>query len=484
MLSSRPGPRMRSHPRRPAGVPPAAAAAAVPIVPFDHAARFELTGTPGNVLQDVITVGVDGAFVALGISYGLEEDRGRPAPVFPATLGSTGLAPGDVTLGDLPASGLIEGFRLNPSFERLVFTPDDAAGTRSRGAPPERTLSNEALSRALLSGPDGTEAPVLLERLQRPSDFSFLLTIVDSGTGRELQDQPIHNLASLGRSDGERPFRVLAQPLTFGPRSTLRLQVIERSQAVSGTLFIVFYGYKILATGCADPRSAPRLPHGRVIPFDYVTTFRLTGRPGQVLEDEVNVNAEGGFVATDVGYGLEVEDPGVAILWDNADDITIPALKTAVLAMRAQLGDRSATVDLGLLPLRLFATSALQEGIRIKPDFLRIAFAAGGTLNAVLPVSLLDQVFERLNVPDAVSFRYAIFDSGRGIELQNQPIHNLAGLGAADGARPFKKLARPMVCVPRSTIRVRVEEHAGRGTLFIVFQGFKRLEGAGVGVRG
>jgi hypothetical protein len=33
-----------------------------------------------------------------------------------------------------------------------------------------------------------------------------------------------------------------------------------------------------------------------------------------------------------------------------------------------------------------------------------------------------------------------------------------------------------MVCVPRSTIRVRVEEHAGRGTLFIVFQGFKQLE--------
>ena len=104
-------------------------------------------------------------------------------------------------------------------------------------------------------------------------------------------------------------------------------------------------------------------------------------------------------------------------------------------------------------------------------------------MNAVLPVSLLDQVFERMNVPDAVSFRYSIFDSGRGIELQNQPIHNIAGLGVADGARPFKKLARPIVCVPRSTIRVRVEEHVGRGTLFIVFQGFKRLEAAGIGER-
>jgi hypothetical protein len=477
MLPPRPVSRVRPHPRRPTGVSPAAAA--VPVVPFDHAARFELTGTPGNVLQDVINVGVDGAFVAVGVGYGLEEERGRPASVRPAA-DAAGLAPGDLTLGDIPASALIEGFRLNPAFERLVFEPD-AAAARSRGALPERAFSDEPLAVALFTGADENDGSVLLERVQRAGDFSFLLSIVDSATGRELQDEPIHNLASLGRSDGERPFRVLARPLTFVPGATLRLQIVERSEDVRGTLFIVFYGYKILATGCADPWAAP-VPHGRVIPFDYVTTFRLAGRPGQVLEDEVHVSTEGAFVATDVGYGLEVEDPGIAILWENADDITIPGLKTAVLAMRAQLGNPSATVDLDMLPLRLFPTSALQEGIRVKPEFLRIAFAAGGALNAALPGALLDRVFERLNVAGAVSFRYAIFDSGRGIELQNQPIHNVAGLGAADGARPFKKLARPMVCVPRSTIRVRVEEHAGRGTLFIVFQGFKQLE-AGAGER-
>jgi hypothetical protein len=220
-----------------------------------------------------------------------------------------------------------------------------------------------------------------------------------------------------------------------------------------------------------------------VIPFDYVTTFRLSGRPGQVLEDEVSINTEGGFVATAVGYGLEVESPAVALEWGNADDITIPALKTAVIAMRNQLGTPSAPIDLNLLPLRLFPTSALQDGMRIKPDFLRIAFAAGGGLATGVPASVLDQIFERLNAPDTVSFRYSIFDSGRGIELQNQPIHNVAGLGAADGTRPFKALLRPMVCVPRSTIRVRVEEHTGRGTLFIAFQGFKLLEAARSGGR-
>ncbi len=61
--------------------------------------------------------------------------------------------------------------------------------------------------------------------------------------------------------------------------------------------------------------------------------------------------------------------------------------------------------------------------------------------------------------------------------MQNQPINNIAGLGIANGERPFKKLARPMLFLPRSTIRVTVDERFGRGNLFIVFQGYKRLGG-------
>ena len=68
--------------------------------------------------------------------------------------------------------------------------------------------------------------------------------------------------------------------------------------------------------------------------------------------------------------------------------------------------------------------------------------------------------------------------------MQNQPLHNIAGLGIADGDRPFKKLARSMIFQPRSTIRIRVEERFGRGTLFVVLQGYKFLSApAGAGVR-
>jgi hypothetical protein len=71
-------------------------------------------------------------------------------------------------------------------------------------------------------------------------------------------------------------------------------------------------------------------------------------------------------------------------------------------------------------------------------------------------------------------------DSGSGRELQNQPIHNIAGLGSADGDRPFRPFARPAYFAPRSTIRIEVEE-VSEGSLFrdaqlfIVLQGYKRL---------
>jgi hypothetical protein len=138
-------------------------------------------------------------------------------------------------------------------------------------------------------------------------------------------------------------------------------------------------------------------------------------------------------------------------------------------------------VDLAQLPLRLLSPDALSDGIRIRPNFLRMAFRDNGSLAAALPADLMDELFERLNHPDDVSFRYTIFDGGRGLELQNQLIHNIAGLGIANGDRPFKKFARPMTFLPRSTIRLTVEERFGRGTLFLVFQGYKILGALSMG---
>jgi len=479
------------------------------IIPYDYGATFDITGRPGKVAQDVINISAEGAFVAVAVGYGFEEERGRELRFSPDPqrgdpndptnpLPADSVWPGDITLEELPADALIEGFRINPRFEPHVFGANGFEQNGTLAARAEHPFSDQPLPRGLFAGKS------IFQRIKSRSEISFLLSILDSGSGRELQDEPTHNLASLGKSDGERPFRLLAQPITFNPRSTIRLQIIERSQGVKGKLFIVFYGYKLLGTS-ACPESVGRSlsgpaacpietigsPSERVIPFDYVLRLELTGRSRNVVETETAINVEGGFVANSIGYGLLVEETDVPIQWARAADVkNISPRGASASPLSAEIqklaGLRQAwlrdprvnalpSMNLGHLPLRLLPTSALVDGIRIQSDHVRIAFENNGRLATDLPVTWLDRIFERLNRPEDVSFRYTIFDSGRGRELQNQPLHNVAGLGIANGDRPFKKLARSMVFLPRSTIRVRVEEVLGRGTLFVVFHGFKFL---------
>jgi hypothetical protein len=88
----------------------------------------------------------------------------------------------------------------------------------------------------------------------RAIDFKY--SIVDSSTGRELQNRPIHNIAGLGEPNGERPFRPLAKPMLFMPRSTIRLEVEEVSEDdlfIGAELYIVFHGYKMLGYGTGQP---------------------------------------------------------------------------------------------------------------------------------------------------------------------------------------------------------------------------------------
>src|SRR5215475_10517061 len=361
------------------------------IIHYDHTATFELKGRPGNVAQDVINVGSDGVFVATATGYGFEEQRARPInnPAAAATAAAvaaalapapaTSVTPGDFTLGQLPLASLIEGFRISPRFAPLVFTPA-----------PNQAFSEQPIAFDLFFGslPDRS----VLEKVKTPEDISFFFSIVDSGSGREFQDQPAHNLASLGKSNGERPFRLLARPLSFLPRSTLRLQIAERTEGAQGTLFIVLYGYKILgAAACPEPvvRSWGATPQGcpvetfgevdaRAIPFDYVTTFELTGNPGNLVEDEISVNVEGGFMVTSIGYGLSAEERDV--------ELDVPS--GIISSAPAPGGGTRKVFDLAQLPLRAFPSSALLDGVRIRSNFLRVALGVNGILADQFPLEL------------------------------------------------------------------------------------------------
>jgi len=431
-------------------------------IPYDAAASFELQGRPGRVAASVINIDVDGTFVATAIGYGLEEDCRRPLEL-PEIGGNGGGPPdtfrlGDIRLGDIPTDVLMDGFRAKP---------DPGLFDTSTTGP--RVGLDRVIAQAARAS--------VLEHLVPRSEVSFFFSIVDSNSGRELQDEPIHNLASLGKTNGERPFRVLPQPLSFAPRSTIRLQVIENSEGVRGTLFIVLYGYKILAAShCPESvvralQGAPEcpgeiigLPSDRITPFDYVANLQLANRPGRLITQDVNVNVEGGFVATAVGYALQAESPPFRLA---------AAVARLDASTRAEIVNSSGEFNLAALPLSVFGARAVEDGFRIRPSLLRVALQDGGALSETVAPELIDKVFESLNRADDVSFRYTLFDGGTGRELQNGLIHNIAGLGIANGDRPFKRFSRPMIFFPRSTIRVVVQENFGRGRLYLVFQGYK-----------
>ena len=428
----------------------------VKIIPYDYVAEFPITGVVGNVTQDVISVSVEGVFVAVSVSYAFEEDRATPVQM---NLGEGGKLLRDITLADLPPDVLIEGFRIDPRFEAVAL-----------------------LNSSLDPGLNVTASRNIFQRIKPPESFSFLLSTVDYTTGRELQNEPVHSAATLGGANGRRPFKTLSQPMVFMPRSTVRLQVEERTGKVTGRLYITLQGYKLLGVSGVSDEAVRNLlemdplkkvpvynyqtgnynslgedafrdvPTTGVVPFDYVSTIQLKGKPDNLEEDEIPINADGGFVALSVGYSLDPQDTGL--------EIQLPAENTNIDLRTIKLTD--------IQPAR-----ALFDGVRIDPLRLRLAFSGGGL--ATVPRDTAGRMFQRLNLADDVRFLYSIIDSGTGRELQNQPVHNIAGLGIANGDRPFRVLPKPMMFLPRSSIRVQVREISGRGRLFIVFQGYKTV---------
>ena len=182
-------------------------------IPFDYVATFTLEGRRGNRVRDVINISVEGAFVAVAIGYSFipaRIDIGQPAPT------------------PIP-------FNISPFLLALTQPSANQPGVDQR----------------LL-------AQCLLTRL---CGINFKYSIVDSATGRELQNKPIHNIAGLGESSGERPFRPMPKPMRFEPRSTIRIEIEEISEGpiygyddasgkrIGAELFIVLHGYKMLGVG-------------------------------------------------------------------------------------------------------------------------------------------------------------------------------------------------------------------------------------------
>ncbi len=233
-------------------------------IPFDYAFRYTLTGVRDNVINQTVTVSIEATFVAVSIGYGVISKFepvkfGIPPlpPVPPILLIRRAGPPKD--LGSIPLGELLDDLGRVSTEDPTVFRerigPRAAAALRAG-----IKLNPDFIQRVLLLGKNQpVEAKILEELFQvvapPPEEIQFLYALFDEGTGREFQSEPILNIAGLGISNGDRPFRYFAKPITFAPRSTIRLQVTEISE-FQGDLHVSLQGYKMLGE--------PGTPTGRV----------------------------------------------------------------------------------------------------------------------------------------------------------------------------------------------------------------------------
>jgi hypothetical protein len=232
--------------------------------------------------------------------------------------------------------------------------------------------------------------------------------------------------------------------------------------------------------------AAPLRPSRRTVPFDIAFRYDLKGEPGAVQRQAVTVSIEASFVAVSIGYGVvpKVETirfgprlpppPGGPILVA----VKSPSLRN--LTLGDLIDGLSTAVDEGVPAGAIgpLAASVLSNGLRLADVTATSALLGGGT--AQLDRSALGTLFQAVAVPaDRIQFRYALFDDGTGREFQSEPILNIAGLGIADGGRPFRYFARPIRFAPRSSIRLEItEESAFVGVLQVSLQGYKVLGSA------
>jgi hypothetical protein len=169
--------------------------------------------------------------------------------------------------------------------------------------------------------------------------------------------------------------------------------------------------------------------------------------------------------------------PGDVLLVRLVRNVILVTPATGIpFSMFAILRPNISTLTLGALAAGLEQSGAdLTRGFRLNPDAVTLAAAD-------LPLDQLSdgtrgRIFETGSVAaEEVSFLYSLDMGNTGREYQSKPIHNIAGLGIANGDRPSRPFAKPMVFEPRSFIRLQIEEISGPpGTLFIVLQGYKIL---------
>jgi hypothetical protein len=238
-------------------------------IPFEYAFQYSLNGNPGTTTSRTVTVSIESTFVAVSIGYGVTP---------PATTLTFGASPPPPSAGSPISVAAGVGSLLTTTFGDVIESIRTALGEKEGAIGPATAavltngfrLNPQLAERLLLSGGATELDPQVLAKMfvsvgAPAGEVQFLYALRDEASGREFQSQPILNTAGLGVSDGDRPFRYFARPISFAPRSMIRMDITEISN-FKGDLHVALHGYKVLgAIGTpTDTASAMRTRTRRV----------------------------------------------------------------------------------------------------------------------------------------------------------------------------------------------------------------------------
>lgn len=396
--------------------------AAVKTIPFDYVFQFTLLGQLRNKVQDVVEISTEGVFVALSVGYSLVADEKSTA---------------------------------------RAFQPEINQNTLLRSPSLVPFFSGSNLNRLFITGTPGAEIAVVL--LTTPAGIPIIAATGSDGT--------------------------VLLDLTPEIRPPSQLLVWDRTNNLFSQLFKIGAATVTEATPMIGPDPATKkLPaagddrlyiYGSQLSSVDLTLFKSDGsapirQTGITLDTSFTFATGASTFGKLVSLGSSRLSPGdlLIVVFSSAVSQGFGVASSVFAVPRVRLSN----ISLGALAAGLEKSGAdLTRGFRLNPN-------AAGLIAADLPLDqispgTIERIFETGSVAaEEVSFLYSLDVGSTGREYQNKPIHNIAGLGIANGDRPFRPFAKPVMFEPKSSVRIQVEELSGPpGTLFIVLQGYKML---------
>jgi hypothetical protein len=405
---------------------------AVKTIPFDYVFQFTLLGQRGNKVQDVVEISTEGVFVALSVGYSLILDERRTPSAFGPVINQNTV---------LRAPSLVPFF------------------------------SGGGLNKLFITGAPGAEIAVLL--LDAP---------ITTGIAALTDEQPPILTSGTLRSDGT---LLLALDPAISPGS--KLLIWDRTNNLFGQLFEI--GPSNTQT-FMTPVIGPD-PTTKQLPAAGDSQAHIYGTAGSsvdltVLKGDGSAPIRRNVITLDASFPFSPDASASGAKEPLGSPLSPGDLLIVGLTAPDLLGVAFSVLDIPRVRLSNLSLGALAAGLEGSGADLTRGFRLTSEANSLLAANLaidqvaagtLGRIFETGAVAaEDVSFLYSLDASGTGREYQSKPIHNIAGLGIANGDRPFRPFAKPVMFEPKTSVRIQVEELSGpAGTLSIVLQGYKML---------